>query len=481
MNKTYEVIIVGAGPVGLWLACELRLAGVEVAIIERRLERSPQSRALTIHGRSLELFSLRGLADWFLANGRRIPTGHYAVLDTRLDFSHFETRFPFTLFIPQAATEARLEARARELGVDIRRGVVVTEVEDRGEEVRVLTETGEFTARYVVGADGARSIVREQAGIAYEGPAARNTMILGDVVLSSPPSKPVVSIANEHGLVMIAPLGDGKHHRIVLVDPRRTHVEKTEPVTLEELSEPAALITGEDFGPRDPVWLSRFADETRLAAAYRKGRILLAGDAAHIHAPMGGQGMNVGLQDAMNLGWKLAAVVRGAAPDTLLDTYEKERRPVGQALYANTLAQVGLATHFDPAGLALRAVMNRLLTMPEVNQRLAGELSGFDVAYGAASQAALAEGRLAPGVRVPNAALVIGDATTTDLHELMEGGNWLHLSFKPGATAITDPQGPADRDIRYVAAKPLNGEGMFEDLSALLVRPDGYAAAVARQ
>uniref|UniRef100_UPI0031016F64 FAD-dependent oxidoreductase n=1 Tax=Neorhizobium sp. EC2-8 TaxID=3129230 RepID=UPI0031016F64 len=476
MKMNYDVVVVGAGPVGLWLACELKLAGVNVAVLERRTERTAQSRALTIHGRSLEVFALRGLAERFLSAGKPIPTGHYAVLDTRLDFSPFNTRFPYTLFIPQAVTEERLEERALELGVVIVRGVAATGILDDGKRVHISTDGGEFSGSYVVGADGARSIVREQAGISYEGAQARNSLMLADVVLAVPPAKPVVSVTNEHGSVMIAPLGDGKHHRIVLVDPQRTHVPRTEPVTLEEVARPTARIIGEDYQPRDPIWLSRFADETRLAGTYRNGRVLLAGDAAHIHAPMGGQGMNVGLQDALNLGWKLAAVVKGEAPDTLLDTYDEERRPIGQILYTNTLAQVGLVTRFDPATLALRETLNELLKIPAVNHRLAGELSGFDVAYGAGSKATVAAGQLTEGVRVPDIELVSQDGGSISLYSLLVEGRWLHISFKPGAS-VSGPDWLRSSLVKSLAAAP-SGHPALRGVRALLVRPDGYVAAI---
>ncbi|MEQ1952299.1 FAD-dependent monooxygenase [Mesorhizobium yinganensis] len=479
MKKTYEVIVAGAGPAGLWLACELRLAGVDVAVMERRTERSAQSRALTVHGRSLEIFALRGLADRFVAAGKPIPTGHYAVLDTRLDFSPFETSFPYTLFIPQAATEERLEMRAAELGVDILRGTAVAGVEDLGDHVRVSAGGETFTSLYVVGADGARSLVREQAAIAFDGFAARNTMMLADVVLGMPPARPVVSVTDENGSVMLAPLGDGIHHRIVLVDPRRMHVPRSEPVTLEEVADAAQRILGLDCQPRDPIWLSRFTDETRLASAYRKGRVMLVGDAAHIHAPMGGQGMNVGIQDAMNLGWKLAAVVRGSAPETLLDSYEEERRPVGQTLYANTLAQAGLVTRFDPATLALRATLNDLLAIPAANRRMAGELSGFDLAYGPEAAAVRTDGRLAAGARVPDTVLAIHGKEEKNLYGLLEAGNWLHLAFDAGAEA--PPPAWLDANaVRFVSAAPKH-DGIFAGVRAALVRPDGYAAAVVRQ
>jgi 2-polyprenyl-6-methoxyphenol hydroxylase-like FAD-dependent oxidoreductase len=477
MKKTYDVLIAGAGPVGLWLACELKRGGVDVAVLERRNERRQQSRALTIHGRTLEVFALRGMDRGLVAAGKQVPTGHYAVLDTRLDFSPFETRFPFTLFLPQAETEAMIEQHATDLGVDILRGWTVTGMRDTGDGVQVTADGGEgqvvFSASYVAGADGGRSVIREAADIAFEGLAARNTLILADVVLGKPLSRPVVSMFNERGCVMIAPLGDGVHHRIVLIDPTRVHVSKDEPVALEEVAEAAKRITGEDHTPRDPIWMSRFTDETRLAARYRKGRVLLVGDAAHIHAPMGGQGMNVGLQDAMNLGWKLAAVVRGEAPDTLLDTYDQERRPVGESLRQNTLAQVALATHFDPATLALREAMDGLLAMPEVNRRLAGELSGFDVQYGKAEPGD--DTGVRPGTRMPDIDLAEGRS----LYSHMSQGNWLQVALDPDAR----PERPgwlADGAVTEVTGQAGKGAPAFGNLAALLIRPDGFVESVMR-
>ena len=475
MTNHFECIVVGGGPVGTWIACELKRAGIHVAVLERRSTPTRQSRALTIHGRSLELFALRGIADRLLAVGKPIPTGHYAILDTRLDFSPFETRFPYTLFVPQALTEAELGKHAQELGVDIRRGIEVKSIYDLGDRVHLNTGDGEYSADYVVGADGARSIVRDQAGIGFEGFAERNTLILADVVLGVPPAEPIISLVNEAGAVMIAPLGDGKHHRIVLVDPHQASVSKSELVSLESVSQSVQRILGRDFELRDPIWTSRFTDETRLARTYNKGRVLLAGDAAHIHAPMGGQGMNVGLQDAMNLAWKLAAVIRGEAPQSLLNTYTAERRPVGERLYSNTLAQVGLVTRFDPTVLAMRSTLNDLLEIPAVNRRFAGELSGFDVAYGPEAEKSMKAGKLDAGVRIPDIELIIGRASTS-IHTLLKDAQWLHIAFEASAKAPR-PEWLPDKSIRFEIAAPQN-PGKLSELNAILVRPDGYVWSI---
>jgi 2-polyprenyl-6-methoxyphenol hydroxylase-like FAD-dependent oxidoreductase len=263
----------------------------EVTVLERRTERVTQSRALAIHGRTLEVFGLRGLADRFLARGRAIPSVHFGALDTRLDFSVIDTSFPFMPLLPQATTEALLEERAQEIGVNVRRGHFVEAVEQNADHVVISGRNGEtafrLSARYVVGADGARSMVRRAAAIDFVGHPARHTMLLGDVVLDAPPASPMVTIVNEEGGLLVVPHGDGLHHRIALMDAAAASPATLEPLPLAELAGSAARIAGTDFRPRDPIWLSRFTDETRLAEHYRNGRMLLAGDAAHIHAPMG--------------------------------------------------------------------------------------------------------------------------------------------------------------------------------------------------
>lgn len=487
--QEFDVIVVGGGPVGLTLAGELRLAGLQVAVVERRRERVQQSRALTLHGRTLEMLGLRGLAGRFLARGMKIPQGHFAVLPTRLDFSVFETDHPYTLFIPQAVTEQLLEERALELGVEILRGVEVRELRTSTEDVTLQAvredQPLQMRARYVVGADGARSIVRQQAGIDFPGVPATRTLCLADVVLAHPPAQQVYAGCNAAGLMMVAPLGDGRHHRIVLMDAEHGGIPLAKPVTLEEIATSAQRIAGIDFGPRDAIWLSRFADETRLAAQYRQGRILLAGDAAHIHMPAGGQGMNVGMQDAMNLGWKLAAVLRGEAPDALLDSYHHERHPVGEALYNNTLAQTALMSQFDPRGLALRDAVSQLIRAPEANRMLASQLSGFGVTYGVALTtlpAGLPRGlSLAAGWtgrRLPDQPLHLDNNGHSNdiptLHQQLHSGQWLWWDLSPSGTAVVPPDGLPAR-TRVLRAHPLQAMAELVGIRALLVRPDGYA------
>ena len=478
LSNEFDVLVVGAGPVGLWVACELALAKVNVAVLERRAEPTTQSRALAIQGRTLEVFALRGLADRFLARGRPIAKGHFGGLSTALDFSVFDTRFPFTLLLPQATTEALLEERALELGVEIRRGHSVEAAKPSPDGVVLEGQNGEasfrFSARYVVGADGARSLVRRAAGIDFAGHPAQHAFMLAEVVLDAPPVQPLVTMVNEAGALIVVPRGDGVHHRIVVDAP--VALAPSEPVSLIELAATAARIAGTDFRPRDPIWLTRFTDETRLAQHYRKGRIILAGDAAHIHAPMGGQGLNVGIQDAMNLGWKLASVLCGNASEALLDTYERERWPVGEVLRRNTLAQVALFCKFDPSALALRGTFEDFLRVHEVNRQLAAEGSGFGVAY--------PEPLFLPdpgwehrngvsGQRLPDVDLVLEDGSRTALYRFLEDGRWVRLQGATDKATLSNAEW-----ITSVNLAPEGNDGLLANFASVLVRPDGYLAHV---
>ncbi|MFG2049492.1 FAD-dependent monooxygenase [Micromonospora sp. NPDC048935] len=373
-----DVVIVGAGPTGLWLAAELRLGGASVTVLEARPERDPHSKALTIHPRTIEIFDCRGVAEAFLAEGLRIPNGHFAGLPDRLDFAVLDTPYPFTLALLQARTEELLEARAEALGVTIRRDCEVAGISSAGVE---LANGSEVEARYVVGCDGVHSTVRTSAGIEFPGTDATTWGWLGDVVLDAPPERGIASTAGETGSLMIVPLPGGIH-RLVGGDPVTNQPRWPGELTLEELRATVWKIAGTDFGMRDPIWLSRFGDATRQATTYRSGNVLLAGDAAHMHFPTGGVGMNVGLQDAHNLGWKLAAVVTGRADETLLDTYHEERHPVGADLLEHTRAQTALITAYSRNGHALRAVLSGLIaTAPDLSRELAERLSGLNVAY----------------------------------------------------------------------------------------------------
>lgn len=473
MNFQTQVIIVGGGPTGLMAACELALAGIKATVLERRTERVAQSRALTLHPRSLEIFSMRGLLDRAMKRGLPLPTGHYGVLDTRLDFTVLDTRCPFTLFIAQAVTEALLEERALELGVDIRRGCQVTALGQNADGVHVAGDgpQGAFqgTGLYLLGADGARSTVRNLAGIAFPGTDMTTTMFLADMVLKDPPR--TFCFANEQGRLLVAPLGDGRHHRFAIVDADRLGASLSEPVTMEEVRQAALKIAGTDFGMCEPVWLSRFGDETRLAAQYRKDRILLAGDAAHMHLPAGGQGLNVGVQDAFNLGWKLAAVIKGRAEAALLDSYHAERHPVGQALLDNTLAQTAVMVAFTGRDLALRRALDDLLRVPQANRRLAEQICAFDVAYPAPLRADLPATPLT-GLRLPDGDLRLADGSIVTLYSLLHQGDWLDIRLPGTADAPGSPP-----DARRIDATAFAGPAGLGAVTRLLVRPDGHVGA----
>jgi 2-polyprenyl-6-methoxyphenol hydroxylase-like FAD-dependent oxidoreductase len=480
VSNEFDVVIIGGGPVGLWLACELALAKVNVVVLERRSERVTQSRALTIHGRTLEVFALRGIAERFLSQGRPSPWFFWGGLDTLVDFSALDSRFPFTLFLPQATTERLIEERALELGVDIRRGHLVEEIEQNADSVIIRGRNGEtpfgFAARYAAGADGARSFVRHALGIDSAGHPARHTMTLADVVLDAPPEEPVLTLVNEAGGLVLAPRGDGVHHRIGVIDASSPYLAPSEPVSLAEVAACAARIFGRDLRPRDPVWISRFTDKSRLAERYRKGRIFLAGDAAHINPPMGGQGMNTGIQDAMNLGWKLASVIHGTASDEILDSYQSERRPIGEALQDDTLTQFALFSAFDPPALALRRTLSGFLRVPQINRQLSHQLSGFGVAYPEPLFQAEHNWEHRKGVsghRLSDGDLVLSDGSRTTLYPYLQEGRWvlLQVAAQSNATPVRD-------GINIVSLATGANDGLLGKFASMLVRPDGYVAHV---
>jgi 2-polyprenyl-6-methoxyphenol hydroxylase-like FAD-dependent oxidoreductase len=374
-----EVIVVGAGPVGLMVAAELRLAGVEVVVLERRAEPNPHPKALGLHARTLEQLAMRGLLGPFLAAGVRVPAWHFGFLDQRLDLTRLDSPYPFLLAFPQHRTEALLAERARELGATIVRGEAVTGLTQPDGSVRVETGSRVWAAGWVVGADGAGSTVRKLAGIDFPGTDADTFAYLGDTHAEKPPA-PGYGVQSEKGALIVAPLPGGLL-RFTGFDPQRQDPADRE-LTLDELRETVGRISGVDFGLRDPQWLTKFGNATRVAADYRRGRVLLAGDAAHMHFPAGGVGLNLGLQDAMNLGWKLAAVVQDRAGQALLDTYTAERKPWARDVAEHTLAQTALITATNPAGQALRSLLSGLFrTLPELSLTLARRLAALDVHY----------------------------------------------------------------------------------------------------
>ncbi|WP_433372309.1 FAD-dependent monooxygenase [Actinoplanes sp. CA-142083] len=369
-----QVVIVGGGPTGLMLACELRLGGVDPLVLERLAGPSGESRAGGIHARTMEILDMRGMLEPFLAEGRRLPRGHFAGIP--LDFSGLPTRYPFLLNILQRRIERLLEARARELGVRVRREIAVTGLRQTADQVTIETTQGEFAAPFVVGCDGGRSTVRKLAGIDFPGTPATMTAILGDVELASPPADPVFQQRTPYGNWSVLNFEPG-WYRVMTND--FDHVaDRDAPITVEDLRKSLLRHAGTDFGLHSPRWISRYNDAARLASRYRSGRVLLAGDAAHIHYPAGGQGLNTGVQDAFNLGWKLARAV--LHDQDLLDTYESERRPVAERVLANTRAQTAL-TRPDAQTSALRGVLTDLSALGDVNRSLSEMLAGLDISY----------------------------------------------------------------------------------------------------
>ncbi|MFM9280549.1 monooxygenase [Paenibacillus jiagnxiensis] len=472
----YQVVVVGGGPVGVMVASELALAGVKVCVLEKRKKITPYSRALTLHPRSLELLDMRGLKEKLESRGRPIPTGHFASLDTRLDFSVFDSTSNYTLFIPQNETEEVLEEWAKSLDVDIRREVEVVSVRQHTEVVEVtgVGPQGEFTlqAAYVVGADGAGSTVRKQTGIPFTGTGDTLTAMLGDVMLTELEKPTVLSRYSEQGGTMIVPMNSGLH-RVIVVDPERTSVPKSEPVTLEELSAGLKKILGADFGISSPYWLSRFGNATRQAERYREGRIFLAGDAAHIHLPAGGQGLNVGLQEAVNLGWKLAAALKGWAPEGLLDSYHQERMPVNTALLRNTRAQaVLMASDFSQSMGDLRSLLSELLQIPETNRLLADQISAFNIRY---ESDPLAPAHSLNGSRLRDLKLRTEEGALHQAYEFFRSGSFVLLHFA-GDQTIQEADWSRYPHIKPVFASLAENAADWADVHTALVRPDGYVA-----
>ncbi|XVQ15470.1 FAD-dependent monooxygenase [Spirillospora sp. CA-255316] len=475
------IVIAGGGPVGLWLAAELRLGGAAVTVLEQRPERDVRSKALTVHPRTIEILASRGLHRRFLADGVRVPTGHFASLDARLDFGALDTPFPFTLVQPQARTEELLEEHALAMGADVRRGHAVTGLvqADASVAVRVSGPDGpyEIEADHVVGCDGVRSTVREAAGIGFPGTPSSVYGWLGDVVLDDPPRQVGFGASGSAGGVMVVPLPDGLH-RLVGITPEDMRAEHPGDLTLDELRGKVVAIAGTDFGMRDPAWLSRFGNAARLAERYRRGRVLLAGDAAHQHFPTGGVGLNVGIHDATNLGWKLAAVARGDAHDDLLDSYHRERHPVGASLLEASRAQTALMTAFTPEGQALRSFLSgTIATVPEFSRVLAERLSGLDVTHLPDNGTRAGENHALAGRRAPDLAFAEGN-----LFSLLHRGRHVLLAL---SVSPDDAMAALERDAHTLVPTELVVHRVslteahrpdWSRVSAALIRPDGYVA-----
>ncbi|GAA2808794.1 FAD-dependent monooxygenase [Kribbella solani] len=465
--ETTQVVIAGAGPTGLMLTAELRLAGIDVVLLDALPARSGESRAGGVHARTMELFDQRGLLDRMIERGRPIQAGHFAGI--KLDCSDFPTRFPYTLAIVQAEIERELDAHAATLGVPVRWGSPVRGIrpDADGIEVQVGDSAGSrIRCEYLVGCDGGRSTVRKLAGISFDGTESTMQGMLADVELADPPAGPVFSVRRGPGDYSALNFQPGWYR--LLVQRHDRVIDRAAEPTFEDFRESFREVAGTDFGMHSPRWVSQYGDAARQADRYRVGRVLLAGDAAHIHYPAGGQGLNTGVQDAVNLGWKLAAVVRGEAPALLLDTYESERHPVAARVLQNTRAQTALArpgAHSD----ALRETFTGLVEIDEVRQRLGLMITGLDIRYELAGDHPLI------GRRVPDAEL-----STTRVHQLLVSGKPILLSLN-GSEPPAIATGWTER-LDCVAADAVTrqwtipGAGDIRVPATVLIRPDGHVA-----
>ncbi|MFF3890314.1 FAD-dependent monooxygenase [Streptomyces sp. NPDC001914] len=459
MSSGSEVVIVGAGPAGLLLAGDLAEAGIACTVIERRSGESELTRAFAVHARTMEQLDARGLADDLMVTGVRNPVLQFL----RIDLSQLPSRYPHVLVTPQYNTERLLLARALAHGAEIQRGceVVGLHQDDAGVTVEVRAADGTLhTVRsaYVVGADGRNSTVRRSLGLPFPGRSAVRSMMLADVRLAKPPQKPPTVGAVGDAFALIVPFGDGWFR--VMAWNREHQASDKAPVDLDEIRNVALRALGSDFGMQDPRWLSRFHSDERQSPRYRVNRAFLVGDAAHVHSPAGGMGLNTSIQDSANLGWKLAAVLRGRAPDALLNTYESERHPVGRKVLRMSGALLRGVLTTPPSLCGVRDFLARtVVQVPRVSRRLAQAISGIDIAYAAPAGAHPLAGKRAP------------DLPLTDGRRLYEALRGRRFVLAIPADTEVHPTLVAGwgTDVEIVSPKGLTK-------TTVLVRPDAYIA-----
>jgi 2-polyprenyl-6-methoxyphenol hydroxylase-like FAD-dependent oxidoreductase len=474
----HAVVIAGGGPTGLMLAGELALVGVDVAIVERRASQElAGSRAGGLHARTIEVLDQRGIADRFLSEGQVAQVAAFG--GAPLDISDFPTRHPYGLGLWQNHIERILAGWVGELGVPIHYGSELTGFaqDDTGVDLE-LSDGRSLRAEYLAGCDGGRSLVRKGATIEFPGWNPTTSSLIAQVEMAEEPELGIRH--DERGRHAIGKveyeIRDGevvyKEGGLVGVMLTEEHVGPATEPTLRDLSEALVAVYGTDYGVHSPTWISRFTDMTRQAAAYREGRILLAGDAAHVHAPDGGQGLNIGVQDAVNLGWKLAQVVNRTSPESLLDTYHAERHPVAARVLRNTMALVALRRP-DARIEAVGDVVSELLGMDEPRRRFAAMMSGLDIQYD------LGEGHPLLGRRMPDLDVVTGVGTKrvfTFLHDgravLLNLGKPWGLDLSPWALRVSAI------DAEYAGDWELPVLGRVAAPAAVLIRPDGYVAWV---
>lgn len=447
-----DVTVVGAGPTGLTLACELAMRGIRVGLIERRADTPNMTRAFAVHARTLELLDSRGMAEDLLPHGvqiHEVAPAPGAVLNLR----EIDSRYPMLLIAPQSWTERVLEARATELGVHVTRGAEVVGLNQDADGVTVdLGDGTSLRSKYVVGCDGAHSAVRRLVGVDFVGTQYETHILLADVLMPHPPEEGLFARTSSEGIVLLVPFGDG-WFRLIVWDRLREQAPLDEPVTETEMRDAMTRIAGSDLGFTEMRWSSRFLSERKQARRYQVGRVFLAGDAAHVHSPLGGQGMNTGIGDAMNLGWKLAEAVRGTAPAGLLETYQAERHPVGSTVLRLTDAFNTLVLGTSALRRLFRRVaVTAILALPVGRRIIGGLLTGIGIRYSRPKGAHKLVGRRMPDV----------DCGAQRLFELLRTGRFVLLT-----------RGAGEFELPGVA------NGVHGDPSlpaAILVRPDGYVA-----
>ncbi|MFI6326831.1 rifampin monooxygenase [Micromonospora chersina] len=451
----FDVIIAGCGPTGAMLAAELRLHDVRVLVLEKETEPPSYVRIVGLHIRSLELMAMRGLLERILERGRRRPAGAYFAAIDKPAPEGLDSPYAYLLGIPQPVIVHLLEEHAVELGAQVRHGCAVVGFAQDDDGVTVELADGErLRSRYLVGCDGGRSTVRKLLGVGFPGEPSRNETLMGEMAVGAPQDEiaaKVSELRETDRRFSLAPAGVGVYRVVV---PAAGVSDRAAPPTVEDFRRQLRAVAGTDFGVHSPRWLSRFGDATRLAERYRVGRVLLAGDAAHIHPPIGGQGLNLGVQDAVNLGWKLAAQVRGWAPETLLDTYHAERHPVAEDVLDNTRAQMELLSA-EPGPRAVRRLLTELMDFEVVNRHLLEKITAIGIRYDFGAGPDLL------GRRLPDIDLKEGR-----LYGLLRRGRGLLLD-RTGRLTVGGWSDRVDHLADPTAAL---------DAPCVLLRPDGHVA-----